>query len=62
MNSMVFWFVMSFSTVKPTGTLSLLLVGLVLGLLFDPEDGGHTFLRNIDGLLLNYIALQTVRP
>jgi hypothetical protein len=32
---------------------SLILAGYVLGLLFDPEDGGSTFLRHISELLLD---------
>jgi hypothetical protein len=30
----------------------------VIGILFDPEDGGNMFLRNI-GVLLNYTALYS---
>jgi hypothetical protein len=31
--------------------------GCLLGLLFDSEDGGDTFLQNVNGLLPNYMAL-----
>jgi hypothetical protein len=33
----------------------------LLGLLFHPEDGGDTFLRNVGGLLPNCTALQLGR-
>jgi hypothetical protein len=36
-------------------------LGLLLGLLFGPEDGGDIFLQNI-GLIPNYTALQPTRP
>jgi hypothetical protein len=39
----------------------LLLAGFVLGLLFDPEDGSSTLLRNIGGIPPDYTALQTRR-
>jgi hypothetical protein len=35
--------------------------GFLLGLLFYPEDGGDAFLRNVDGTLLNYTALEPRR-
>jgi hypothetical protein len=34
---------------------------LSLGVLFDPEDGRDTFVRNV-GLSSNYTALQPIRP
>jgi hypothetical protein len=37
------------------------LAGLFLISLFDPEDGGSTFHRNISGLLLGYMTLCSVR-
>jgi hypothetical protein len=36
----------------------LFLAGFLLGLLFEPEDGGEKFLRNIGGVPPNYTALQ----
>jgi hypothetical protein len=30
----------------------------LIGSIFDPEEGGGTFLRNVSGLLLNCRALQ----
>jgi hypothetical protein len=36
----------------------LRVTGFILGLLFDPEDGGDTFLRNVGGLLPNYMELE----
>jgi hypothetical protein len=36
------------------------LTGFLLGLLFDPKDGGDTFLRNV-GLSPNYMALHSHR-
>jgi hypothetical protein len=41
------------STSTPS-QLGLLLTGYLLGLLFDPEYGGSTFLRNIGELLPHY--------
>jgi hypothetical protein len=35
--------------------------GLLLGLLFDPEDVGSKFLQNIDELLADYKALYPRR-
>jgi hypothetical protein len=35
--------------------------GFLLGLLFDPEDGGDTFLRNVASLLTDYMALYPRR-
>jgi hypothetical protein len=34
--------------------------GFLLGLLFDPEDGGYMFIRNV-GLSPNYTTLQPRR-
>jgi hypothetical protein len=34
---------------------------IFLSLSFDPEDGRHTFLRNIGGLLTKYNTLQFLR-
>jgi hypothetical protein len=39
----------------------LLFAGSLVDLLFNPEDGGSTFLWNVSGLLLNYIALRPKR-
>jgi hypothetical protein len=39
----------------------LLLTGLLLHLLFDPEDGGNMFLQNVGGLLPNNTVLQPRR-
>jgi hypothetical protein len=41
--------------------ISALSAGFSLGLHFDLEDGGDTFLLNL-GLSLNYTALQPRRP
>jgi hypothetical protein len=38
--------------------LCLLLAAFFLGLIFDPEDGGHIFLPNIRGLVPNCMVLQ----
>jgi hypothetical protein len=46
---------------KPTRSRQWLLLGsFLLGLLFDPEDGGDVCLKNAK-LSLNYIALQPTR-
>jgi hypothetical protein len=52
MNTSVFWVVTPFSyrTVQH----------FFIGLLFDPEDGGNMFLRNV-GLRRNYTVLQSRR-
>jgi hypothetical protein len=39
----------------------LLHAGFSLGLLFDPEDGGDMFVRNVDWHSLNYTALYPTR-
>jgi hypothetical protein len=39
----------------------LLLAGFLLELLFDPEDGGSTFLQNVSGHLPEYMALHIGR-
>jgi hypothetical protein len=36
--------------------------GLLLGLFFDPADGGYMFLRNVGYLSKECTALQTTRP
>jgi hypothetical protein len=36
----------------------LLFAGYLLGLLFDPEDGGDTFLRKVSEFLPDYTALH----
>jgi hypothetical protein len=38
-----------------------LLAGFVFGLFFDPEVGGSVFLRNVCGLLQDYMALHPAR-
>jgi hypothetical protein len=38
----------------------LILVGSVLGLPFDPEDGSSTFLRIVDGLLTNLLDVRVL--
>jgi hypothetical protein len=38
-----------------------LLLVLLLGLLFCPEERGYMFLRNVSGLVQNYKALQPRR-
>jgi hypothetical protein len=35
------------------------LAGFLLRLLFDPEEGGCTFLRNVDGRLSDYKVLHS---
>jgi hypothetical protein len=42
-------------------TSRTLLAGFLLGLLFDPEDGGSVFLQNVVVLLSDYIALYPRR-
>lgn len=39
----------------------LLLVGFLLGFLFDPDDGSSTFRRNVGTLLLKYTTLHPIR-
>jgi hypothetical protein len=43
------------------GAGSKLFTGFLLGLLFDPEDGDDTFLKNASEFVLNYTALQSRR-
>jgi hypothetical protein len=38
----------------------MFIAGFLLGLLFDLEDGGDTFLRNVYGFQSNYAALQPI--
>jgi hypothetical protein len=45
--------------VRATYCLSFLC--FLLGLLFDPEGGANTFLRNVGELLLDYTALHPTR-
>jgi hypothetical protein len=40
----------------------MLHAGFLLGLLFDPEDGGNTFLKNAGSLSPDYTALNYKRP
>jgi hypothetical protein len=47
-------FLSSGSKSKPSKKQAPLLSGCLLVLLFDPEDGGSTFLRNVVELLLDY--------
>jgi hypothetical protein len=50
--------------VIPCGSVEvqrLLIADVLLSLLFDPEDGGNSFLRKFDGLLPNYTALRSRR-
>jgi hypothetical protein len=35
--------------------------GILLGLFFDPEDGGCMFLQNVASLLTDYMALYAGR-
>jgi hypothetical protein len=66
--SVVFWDVMLYSSEKSRRfegiylycACNLLLAGFLLGLLFNPEDGGYVF-RNV-GLFQNYTALLLRRP
>jgi hypothetical protein len=41
---------------------NLLLAGILISLLFDPEDGGSMFLQNIGSLLSDYLALHAKIP
>jgi hypothetical protein len=45
--------------VKAGGKQSL--AGFLLGLFFDPEDGGDMFLRNVDSFSTDYTALHPRR-
>jgi acyl-CoA thioesterase len=42
---------------KSTSACYLLYAGLLLGLFFDPEEGGYMFVRNIGSLSMDYTAL-----
>jgi hypothetical protein len=35
--------------------------GFLLGLFFDPEDGGNTFLRNVGSFSMDYMELYPRR-
>jgi hypothetical protein len=53
--------VAGFSDTKPH-CVSLIISGILLwGVFFYPEDGEDAFLRNVDGFLPNYMALQPYR-
>jgi hypothetical protein len=41
--------------------LCLLLAGFLLGLLFNPENGGNMFLQDTSGLLLDHMAVHPRR-
>jgi hypothetical protein len=43
---------------KPRKKPTINRVSILLDLLFDPEDGDDTFLRNVGGCLLKYAMLQ----
>jgi hypothetical protein len=61
--STISWVVTPCSLVEAhRGSPYHLLVVFLLDLLFDPEDVGDTFLRNIDGLLPNHTVLQARIP
>jgi hypothetical protein len=56
MKIVVFWDIPPCSPVEVH--LRLPLTGYLLRLLFDPEDGGSIFIRNFEGLLLDYTVLH----
>jgi hypothetical protein len=41
--------------------MNLLRAGFLLGLFFDPEDGGDMFLQNVNELSIGYTALYSRR-
>jgi hypothetical protein len=58
MKKTVFWVVIPCSSELSFPTAY---IGFLLGLLFDPKDGGDMLRRNV-GFSMNYTALQPRRP
>jgi hypothetical protein len=49
------------SSEQTSSTCYLLHAGFLLGLFFDPKDGGNMFLRNVGRLSMDYTALYPRR-